>query len=146
MSMGIIVANVSPHSEKAFSSIETFSPPIISAFFILAGCRLDISYLPQIGVTGIAYFIFRIIGKISGASLGAKISNAPIAVKKYLGFGLLSQVGIAIGLAITVSKEFSGTELGSLVIAILLATTIVTELIAPVLTKNALIRAKETTN
>ena len=146
MSMGIIVANVSPHSEKAFSSIETFSPPIISAFFILAGCRLDISYLPQIGVTGIAYFIFRIVGKISGASFGAKISNAPIAVKKYLGFGLLSQVGIAIGLAITVSKEFSGTELGSLVIAILLATTIVTELIAPVLTKNALIRAKETTN
>jgi len=143
MTMGCIVANVSSNSKKAFSSIETFSPPIIASFFILAGCRLDISLLPQIGVTGICYFLFRMIGKISGATLGATISNAPETVKKYIGFGLLSQVGVAIGLAITVSKEFNGTELGSLVITILLATTIVTELIGPILTKSAIIKAKE---
>lgn len=143
MTMGSIIANVSSHSKKAFSSIETFSPPIIAAFFILAGCRLDIALLPQIGITGAAYLLFRIIGKISGASLGAMASNAPVVVKKYIGFGLLSQVGVAIGLAITVSKEFSGTELGSLVITILLATTIVTELVGPVLTKSVIIKAKE---
>jgi Kef-type K+ transport system membrane component KefB len=143
MTLGVMVANVSSQSRKVFSSIESFSPPIISAFFILAGCRLDISLLPQIGITGLAYFIFRVIGKISGASLGAITSNAPETVKKYIGFGLLSQVGVAVGLAITVSKEFSGTELGSLVITILLATTILTELIGPIFTKNAIIKANE---
>lgn len=143
MTMGTVVANVSSHSKKAFSSIENFSPPLITAFFILAGCRLNIAYLPHIGLTGAAYFLFRILGKISGASIGAITSHAPVTVKKYIGFGLLSQVGVAVGLAITVSKEFSGTELGSLVITILLATTIVTELVGPIFTKNAIIRAKE---
>jgi len=143
MTLGTIVANVSSYSRKAFFNIDIFSPPIIAAFFTLAGCRLDIALLPQIGKIGVAYFIFRMIGKISGASLGASLSKAPETVKKYLGFGLLSQVGVAIGLAITVSKEFSGTPLGSTVITILLATTIVTELVGPILTKNAIIKAKE---
>jgi Kef-type K+ transport system membrane component KefB len=143
MTLGTIVANVSSFSRKAFFNIDTFSPPIIAAFFILAGCRLDIALLPEIGVIGVAYFIFRMIGKIAGASLGASLSKAPETVKKYIGFGLLSQVGVAIGLAITVSKEFSGTSLGTTVITILLATTIVTELVGPILTKNAIIRAKE---
>ncbi len=143
MTMGTMVANVSSHSRKAFLNIDTFSPPIIAAFFILAGCRLDISLLPHIGIIGIAYFIFRMIGKISGASLGAILSDAPETVKKYIGFGLLSQVGVAIGLAITVSKEFSGTTLGTTVITILLATTIVTELVGPILTKSVIIKAKE---
>jgi hypothetical protein len=64
-------------------------------------------------------------------------------VKKYIGYGLLSQVGVAVGLAIVVSREFDGSPLGSLVITILLATTIITEIIGPLATKNAIIKAKE---
>ncbi|WP_129597918.1 cation:proton antiporter [Anaerophilus nitritogenes] len=143
MSLGIIVVNISNNSRRVFSSIESFSPPIITAFFTLAGSRLDISLLPQIGVLGIAYLVFRILGKILGASLGGIVSDAPIVVKKYIGFGLLSQVGVAVGLAIVVSREFPGTPLGSLVITILLSTTIVTEIIGPLATKNAIIKAKE---
>ncbi|QEK12850.1 cation:proton antiporter [Crassaminicella thermophila] len=143
MSLGIIVANISSNSRRVFSSIESFSPPIIAAFFTLAGSRLDISLLPHIGIIGVAYLVFRILGKVSGASIGGIISNAPIVVKKYIGFGLLSQVGVAIGLAIVVNKEFAGTELGSLVITILLATTIITEIVGPLATKNAIIKAEE---
>ncbi|MBS7527555.1 cation:proton antiporter [Fusibacter paucivorans] len=144
MSLGIIVANLSSKKHKAFSLIENFSPPIIAAFFILAGARLNIFYIPQIGLLGIAYFLFRIIGKVSGASLGATISKAPKVVKQYIGFGLLSQVGVAVGLAITVSREFPGTDLGTLVVTILLATTIATEIIGPMMTKYAITKAHET--
>lgn len=143
MSLGIIVANISSNSRRAFLTTENFSPPIITAFFTLAGARLDISLLPHIGILGVAYLVFRVIGKISGAYLGGIISDAPSVVKNYIGFGLLSQVGVAVGLAIVVNKEFAGSELGSLVITILLATTIITEIIGPLATKNAIIKAKE---
>ncbi|SHH62436.1 transporter, CPA2 family [Caloranaerobacter azorensis DSM 13643] len=143
MTLGVIVANVSSDSRRAFSAIEKFSPPIIAAFFILAGSRLDISLLPHIGLIGLAYLIFRILGKVLGASIGGVVSKAPHSVRKYLGFGLLSQVGVAVGLAIVVSREFPGTQLGSIVITILLATTIITEIIGPIATKNAIIKAKE---
>ncbi|KNF08958.1 transporter, CPA2 family [Gottschalkia purinilytica] len=143
MSMGISVANISTRSDKVFRTLESFSPPIINVFFILAGARLQIGLLPKIGLIGILYLVFRIIGKIIGASLGAKISNAPEVVKKYIGFGLLSQVGVAVGLAIIVSNEFAGTSLGSIVITILLATTIITEILGPIATKNAIIKSGE---
>lgn len=143
MSMGIIVANTSPQKIKAFTILENFAPPIVAAFFILAGARLNFSYIPQIGILGVAYFIFRILGKVTGASLGATISKAPQAVKKYIGLGLLSQVGVAVGLAITVNREFPSSDIGTIVVTILLATTIVTEIVGPISTKFAISKSGE---
>jgi len=143
MAAGILVANVSSKKMKAFTALDQFSSPIIAMFFILAGSRLNIAYIPQIGLLGVSYLIFRILGKILGASVGATLSKAPLPVRKYLGFGLFSQVGVAVGLAITVGREFPGTDLGNLVVTILLSTTIITEIIGPISTKTALFKAKE---
>jgi Kef-type K+ transport system membrane component KefB len=143
MATGIMVANVSSQKLKAFGSLEQFSSPIITMFFVLAGARLDIRLIPTIGFLGAAYLIFRILGKVLGAALGATISHAPTTVRKYIGLGLLSQVGVAVGLAITVSREFPGTNLGTTVITILLATTIITEIVGPISTKTALYKSKE---
>lgn len=143
MALGIVVANVSEHEKRIFKNIESFSPPVFAAFFVLAGARLDMSLIPSVGLVGLGYFLFRMIGKIAGARLGGKLSNAPREVRENIGYGLLSQVGVAVGLAITVSHEFAGTEIGTLVITILLATTIMTELIGPIATKRAVFKAKE---
>lgn len=143
MAMGVIVANLVPDNRYAFEQIEIFSTPIVSIFFILAGSRLNISMIPQLGLVGFVYFAVRIIGKTAGASLGAFISKSSTTVKKYIGFGLYSQVGVAVGLAISVSREFAGTDLGDIVITILLATTILTEVIGPIATKTAIINAGE---
>jgi Kef-type K+ transport system membrane component KefB len=144
MALGAAVANLSKHKHKAFENIDNFSPPIIAAFFVLAGARLDIFLLPQIGLIGVLYLVFRIAGKLLGASMGATVARSPKVVKKYIGLGLLSQVGVAVGLAITVSKEFPGTMLGSVVVTILLSTTILTEIIGPYATKYAIMKADET--
>ena len=143
MSMGIVVANVSPKKNKAFKLLEEFSPAIVAVFFILAGARLNIAYIPQIGLLGVAYFIFRILGKVGGASLGAIVSKAPVNVKKYIGYGLLSQVGVAVGLAITVNREFPDTPIGNIVVTILLATTILTEIVGPITTKYVIVQSNE---
>ncbi|PAB58648.1 cation:proton antiporter [Anaeromicrobium sediminis] len=143
MSLGIMLTNITANSRRAFESIEDFAPPIVAIFFTLAGARLNLSLIPSIGYLGVAYLVFRMVGKIGGACLGGILSNASNVVKKYIGYGLLSQVGVAVGLAIVVSREFDGSPLGSLVITILLATTIITEIIGPLATKNAIIKAKE---
>lgn len=143
MSMGVIVANISPQKIKAFTLLEHFAPPIVTAFFVLAGARLNIGAIPQIGILGIAYLLFRIIGKIAGASIGATLSNAPHSVKKYIGYGLLSQVGVAVGLAITVNREFPNNEIGTIVVTILLATTIITEIVGPIATKHVILKSGE---
>ncbi|WP_409068683.1 cation:proton antiporter [Clostridium sp. FAM 1755] len=143
MCLGITVANLSAHSNEVFSTIENFASPVITAFFVLAGARLDIKMIPKIGILGICYLVFRMIGKVSGAYLGAAISKAPETVRKYIGYGLFSQIGVAVGLAIIVSREFKGTGLDIKVLTILLATTIITEIIGPLSTKTAIIKAKE---
>lgn len=143
MAVGTVVANISIKRRQAFEAIGMFVPPLYTVFFVLAGARLDIHLLPQLGLLGCAYLLLRIVGKIGGAAFGAFLAGAEPMVRKYIGMGLLSQIGVAIGLAIVIEREFPGTQLGNLVITILLATTIITEIIGPVCTRNALIRAGE---
>ena len=45
-------------------------------------------------------FLARSFGKILGNYLGAWLAKSPEAVRKYLGYAMLPQAGVAIGLAI----------------------------------------------
>lgn len=143
MTVGLTVSNLSKRRLKAFMVIESVTAPLYICFFVLAGSRLDISLLKEVGVIGIVYTLARMIGKISGASLMATITKAEPNVRKFLGFGLLSQIGVAVGLAIVISHEFAGTNIGDMVITVLLATTVITELVGPILTKLAAIKSGE---
>jgi len=133
--------------QKVFSD---FSIVFYALFFITAGAHLDLSLLPQIGFLGLVYFVARLAGKVGGAQLGAVLGGASPIVRRHIGFSLIPQVGVAVALALLVGKEFgggaygpAGVELASVVVNILLFTTILTELLGPVLTRRALIRAGE---
>ena len=70
------------------------------------------------------------------------MSRASANVQKYLGFTLLPQAGVAIGLSM-VAKGILPDPYGEQVRTIVLAGTIVFELIGPVITKYALIKAEK---
>jgi len=148
MALGVVLSNSIPRmSSRAFRLTDSMSPPIYCMFFVLAGAHLRIGLIRVIGVLGICYVVMRISGKILGAYFGALISNAPKVVRKYLGLGLLSQIGVAIGLAMIVRQDFQnfaiGAEMSTWVINILLLTTIFTEIIGPLCTKYAVTKAGE---
>jgi Kef-type K+ transport system membrane component KefB len=143
MTLGIVISNLSSRRLKAFMVIESFTAPLYISFFVIAGARLDISLVTQVGLVGLVYTVLRMAGKISGASLMGRLTKADPNVTKYLGFGLLSQIGVAVGLAIVISHEFSGTDIGDTVITVLLATTLITEIVGPLMTKFAVIKSKE---
>jgi hypothetical protein len=65
-----------------------------------------------------------------------------------LGFGLLSQAGVAIGLALSIAHRFdsygpAGIELGTTVINVITATTFVVQIVGPIMLKFAIGRAGE---
>jgi Kef-type K+ transport system membrane component KefB len=150
MTLGVTLTNVCEHdkTQEVTEVVNLIGFPIIAAFFCLAGARLRIDLIPRIGLIAIAYTAARMIGKYSGASLGARISKAPEAVRKYIGLGLWPQIGVAVALAIIIGREFghqglAGRNLATLVINVLLFTTIITEIVGPLTTKWAITQAGE---
>ena len=110
-----------------------------------------LSYLNKNGymvvLIAFAYLLARVIGKWFGAYSGASITKCEKNVKKYLGFALVPQAGVAIGLATSASQTLGAVpefaEAGALLLAIVLTSTLVYELIGPVAAKFALQKAGE---
>ena len=143
MMMSAVFCNLSKASEVVFELTDRLTPPLFMLFFFLSGAALDLSILPAVGVTGALYVVFRVAGKMLGAFAGAKISRAPAVVAKYLGFTLVPQAGVAIGLATTAMTVVP--EFGPQIRTIILCGTVIYELTGPVITKLALKKAGEIT-
>lgn len=150
MILGIVIVNTQPKSlvEKIHNELSEFMPLLFVMFFVLAGANLHVSALPSLGVLGLVYIAGRTSGLMLGATLGATLGKLSSNIKKYLGMGILSQAGVAIGLSLIVKNEFSaygahGIEIGNTVITTVTATCIFFEIIGPVLTKIGLQKAGE---
>jgi len=153
MTCGLVVANANPKlKHRIMRDLFVLGPLIYALFFVLAGARLDARLLPRIGVLGLGYLVARVVGKTAGAYLGARAGKAGPTVRKYVGFSLIPQVGVAVALAIIVGREFGhgrfgeqGNLMAAYVINILLFTTIITEIAGPYLTRWAIVKSGEAT-
>ena len=139
MAMGAVFTNLSNESLKLMRIADVMTPPIFMAFFVISGADLKLSILPSIGLVGIIYVVIRSVGKVLGASIGAILSKSDANIRKYLGFALLPQAGVAIGLTVvakTVVPQYSET-----IRAVILCGTLIYELIGPAVSKWALTKA-----
>ncbi len=154
MIMGATYINVSK-DEKLFKQLNYFSPPILLMFFVYSGMNFDLNALtaksnslgsiPLIAI-GVIYFFVRIIGKYIGAYLGALITKKPVRTRNFLGLALIPQAGVAIGLAALGARTLGG-EVGSDLQTIILASSVLYEMIGPVSSKLGLYLSKSyTTN
>lgn len=142
MMIGATLTNLVPNNKSVFTTVERFTPPVLISFFTIAGVQLDLSILKDVGLLGIVYIVVRVVGKMLGAYLGAKISDFPDTVQKYLGFTLIPQAGVAIGLSM-IAQNTLPSPYGAQVRTIVLAATVIYELLGPMITKTALIKAGE---
>lgn len=149
MMVGFMLVNTSKSYlvKQAKEPLQQMMGMIFILFFGLAGFHLDLSTIPAIGSIGIVYIVARITGKLFGAKMGAKYGNMEEKIRKYLGFAILSQAGVAIGLALLIQQQLSyiaGAEaLGVLILSTVTATSIVFEIIGPLAAKYALNKAGE---
>jgi len=147
MMAGALYTNLFKNSGPTLDVLDRFTPPIYLLFFVISGASLDLTiFFNDTGILVVivasVYIVSRVAGKYSGARIGAKVSHAEESVQKYLGFALVPQAGVAIGLATTASNLFTdGT--GALIMAIVLTSTLVYELIGPACAKFAFKKAGE---
>lgn len=152
MVLGLYLINRDPsNGQHIRSTIERAGPVIYVLFFALAGARLHISTLPAMGVLGLAYILLRTTGKYFGSLAGGTLGGAVPAVRNNLGLALLTQGGVAIGLALASQTRFAelgpeGEALGNLVLTVITATTLVVEIVGPIGVKVAITRAGEIGN
>lgn len=141
MATGAMFCNICNESDEIAKLSDYITPPIFLLFFAVSGAQLNIFIIPTIGIVGLIYVIFRVIGKMGGAYIGAKIMKAPEAVCKYLGPALIPQAGVAIGL-ISVSQTVV-PEYAPQIRAVILCGTMIYEIIGPAVAKMTLVKAGE---
>ncbi|MFH0911112.1 MAG: cation:proton antiporter [Planctomycetota bacterium] len=148
--VGFVFANVRKEAlvREVGQQLIGVMPLLFLLFFALAGAQLNPVLLPALGLTGLVYILGRTTGLMGGAYLGALLSGAEDKIRRYLGLGILSQAGVAIGLALIVKSEFAAlgpeaTRLGSAIITSVTATCVFFEIIGPITTKIALSKAGE---
>ena len=142
MVLGAVIANVAKHHEYPFHSIEGIEWPFMVVFFVLAGASLDLSAINDIGLIGIIYILCRAAGKVLGAKVGGKCSQANHLTNQWMGVALLPQAGVAIGMALVASNYFP--EYSQILLPVVIGSTIFFEIIGPVFTRLALKRVNDT--
>jgi Kef-type K+ transport system membrane component KefB len=173
MAIGFVLVNTRREAlvHRVTEPLRDIMPLLFILFFCIAGAHLKLSELPKLGVIGIAYILARSAGLIGGSRVGARLGKAELKIRKWVGLGILSQAGVAIGLSLIVQHEFGALAaepriahaiaaftdahpgvapivynplaIGAAVITVITATSIVFEIIGPILTKIALTKAGE---
>lgn len=144
MTFGFVLSNKSRYFDHIFDELEKrYLDILFMLFFILSGAHIEIDKVIELWHIAIIYILFRATGKLSGAYIGASLGKGDEKIKKYLGFALLPQAGVALGLAMLIYKEFPVPEIGAAVFNIILAATVIHEILGPFATKYALKKSKE---
>ena len=153
MSMGTVYINLT-HDEKLFRQLNYFTPPILLLFFVRSGLSFQLDALTNTAISvggaslltvGGVYFITRIVGKYAGAFVGCALVRKPKRVRNSLGLALTPQAGVAIGLAALGARTLGG-DTGVALETVILASSVLYELIGPGCAKLSLYLSKSYSN
>ena len=142
MMLGTVFCNICPLSEDIMERTDKWTSPLFALFFVVSGAELQLSVFKDsaIIIIGIVYIVFRCLGKYFGTKFSAKATKCSPEICKYLGITLFPQAGVALGMCATAMQL---GEQGSLIRNITLFAVLIYELVGPLMTKNALMKAGE---
>ena len=141
LAVGATMVNLSRRSHRLFDTLSGTDPPFYAIFFVLAGADLDLALVPAMGVVGLVYVGGRSLGKFAGAVAGARWLQLEPTVQRFLGFGLLAQAGLAVGLTLQIEGRYEAYAPS--VSTVVLASVAIFEMFGPISTRFALVRAGE---
>ncbi|MDO5714378.1 MAG: cation:proton antiporter [Tissierellia bacterium] len=130
------------NSGNLFRQLNNFTPPIMTLFFIVSGMNLSLGTVFSLKVIGIGYVLIRILGKYLGSYFAGKALAFDLKTYKYLGLALVPQAGVALGLGF-MGQRLLGGEIGNLFLNIILASSVLYELIGPALAKYAILNGAD---
>ncbi len=144
MVLGVVVVNFNKQQKKIFTIIERYTDELIFViFFTLSGLHLNLSAITGGAIIIAVFIIARALGKYTGTYMATSLLGADDKIRKYTAGGLFPQGGIVIGLALLLSKNPSVSEYASLIIGIVIGTSLIHELLGPVIAKATLKKVGE---
>lgn len=139
MAVFTTIANLLP--PKNMACISKAATPIVGVSLLVMimnlGAPLDYHLILGAGALTAIYIVSRGFGKYFFTRLGAKITNAPITVQKYLGFTLLPHSGVSLvftGMAVASLSSFD-TESALIVQGTISAAAVINEVFAVLIAK-----------
>jgi len=133
MALGATLVNIRPHIAQAVLEVlHKFFAPLYILFFVLVGARVNFAHVnEEIWVLVAAYVAGSIGGKTLGAYLGGACSHTVKTIRKYLGFCLYPQGGIAVALLIIASHRFESNISGLMLLVVIIGAFIL-QMIGPI--------------
>jgi Kef-type K+ transport system membrane component KefB/predicted transcriptional regulator len=142
---GAVVANRSSFFSHITEAMDGYAQPAFVLFFVLSGSHLQFSELAENWLVVGLYVLGRVIGKIMGTNIGFHgLKSKPSLgsdINPPIGLGLLCQAGAAIALAGYVARY--DVDLSERLLAIVLGSVVIFELVGPLLVKRVVIAAGE---
>jgi Kef-type K+ transport system membrane component KefB len=152
MVFGALLVNLSIKNKRIFHILEPITPPIFALFFILAGSELNINVFTKgtVILLGLVYLLSRFAGKYLGTYISTSLVKAPLRIRKYLGFCLFPQAGVAIGLVLFVQTSpvlSAAPEMVKdtllLIVNIILFSIFINELVGPSISRYGITKGAE---
>jgi len=142
MTAGFVVQNLSKQGERFVASIESMGEVVYVVFFGVAGAHLNLPLLAGLWPVAFLFAASRGITSFVAGRVASHFAEDPPTLRKWGWAGMISQAGLALGIATNVQSEFPafGAGLGALAVA----TVAMNEMVGPVLFKAALDRSGET--
>ena len=141
LAVGATMVNLTDRSRHLFETLSNTDPPFYAMFFVIAGAELDVARIPSMGMLGVVYVVGRAGGKFAGARIAAGRLGLESTVRNFLGFALLAQAGLAVGLTLAVNSRYP--EFAPVVSTVVLASVAVFEMVGPTSARFALVQAGE---
>lgn len=141
LAAGLWIENVSRAGARLRHAFEDASLPVYILFFTVAGASIHLDVLPLVAVPAVSLVLVRAFGLWGGTWVAAGLAQAPPAVRRWGGFGLIPQAGLAIALSLLFSRTFP--SFGEEASALTLGIVAINELVAPALMRWSLVRAGE---
>jgi len=140
---GFVTENFShrPRSQALRNAMERSAAPVFVVFFALAGAKIDVGTVVRLMPILIPLALVRLGAIWAGTHIGGTWARAPKTEVRYVWMGLVSQSGVAIGLAMIVAETFP--TFGAGLRSLLLALIALNETVGAVLFRRALVAAGE---
>ena len=141
MMLGTVFCNICDFSAELMDRLERWTAPLYVLFFVCSGAALNLRVFADwhVVLVGLAYVVFRTLGKYFGNRSSCRMMGCDPCVTSNLGIAMLPQGGVALGMAALAASGLG--EDGSFIKMITLFGVLIFELFSPALSKMALTRA-----
>lgn len=133
---GFVTESISERGEELRHAMGRSAAPIFVIFFALSGAKIDLVSMAPLLPLVLPIAIVRAGALWAGTHVGGRWAGAQPQEQRYVWMGLVSQAGVAIGLAAIVGQAYG--ELGGYLRSLLLGLIAVNETVGPILFRRAL--------